>query len=442
VQHYGRDNADASVALDARLVELTDTPTGHALVTGFAAFIDTPNLPTVDAMLQAGRNNSYSNLLILLMLSASMRLRENRLIPAAAEPVVAAGVIVNADLFVRVPETKQLFADWFATRLTDPESPARALLADAWRDAVDRGETNLPCIHDLTQRPECAVLVSSMTPPLFTLSTAPTPHVAQTLVRHLILNAPQIAQRLATAAQASNSTTAEIAGLSLAVSFVTESVPSDLVAPFARLTEAGAWAAIDLWRGDDVTSGPLAPMTCEKTAALISAVGARFAYAGQRLGSSDGRHNDYDAAEFVAGQIKHLASLDDAQAGPHMAQLTSDRALASYRDLIRHHLAQRLRQRREQDFEPPDRDRIAASLINLAPANTADLLAVVVDHFGQLSAEIRGTSYAGLNAYWGDKIRIDPTSNRRTSRSAQSFSPPTCRTGSPPLVSSRLSSTT
>lgn len=146
-------------------------------------------------------------------------------------------------------------------------------------------------------------------------------------------------------------------------------------------------------------------MTCKKTAALIATVGARFPNAGRRLSSSYGRHNDYDAAEFVAGQIKHLASHDDKQAGLHLAQLASDPALASYRDLIRHHLAQRLRHRREQDFEAPDRERITTSLMNAAPANTADLLAVVVDHFEQLSAEIRGTSFARLNAYWSDKNR-------------------------------------
>ena len=406
VQHYGRkDNADASAALDTRLVQLTDVTTTHALVSGFAAYIDTPNLPTVDAMLQAGRNNSYSNHLILLMLSASMRLRVNRPIPAAAEPVVAAGVIVNADLFVRVPETKQLLADWFAARLADPASSARTLLADAWHDAVARGETNLPCFHDLTQRPECAALVSRMIPPLLTGATLPTIHVAQSCVRHLVVNDPEIAQRLATMVQASNWTTGEVAGLWLAAAFVTGSAPTDIVAPFAALTDAGAWAAIDMWRGDSITSGPLAPMTCDKSAALISAVGARFPNAGQRLGSSYGQHNDYDAAEFVAGQIKHLASQDDAQAGPRLARLTSDPALASYRDLIRHHLAQCLRQRREHDFEAPDRERIAPSLMNSAPANTADLLAVVVDHFEQLSAEIRATSFARLNAYWSDKNR-------------------------------------
>lgn len=406
VQYYGRkDDADASVALDARLVELTDAATAQALVNGFGVFIDTPNLPTVDTMLQAGRDSSYSNHLTLLMLSAALRLRENRPIPAAAEPVVAAGVIVNADIFVRVPDTMPLLANWFAARLTDPVSPARTLLADAWRDAVDRGQTNLPCFHNLTQRPECAALVSSMVPPLFSGATAPTSHVAQACVRHLVVNDPEAARQLATAALASKSTIGEIAGLWLAATFVTEPAPPDLVAPFATLTEAGAWAAIDLWRGDGVTSVPLAPMTYEKSAVQIAAVGARFPNAGQRLGLSYGQHNDYDAAEFVAGQIKHLASHDDVQAGSRLAQVASDPALASYRDLIRHHLAQRLRQRRERDFEAPDRERITTSLMNAAPANTADLLAVVVDHFEQLSAEIRGTSFARLNAYWSDKNR-------------------------------------
>lgn len=406
VQHYGRkDGADVSVPLNARLVTLTDETTAAAIVAGFSAFIDTSNIPTIDSMRLAGRNNSYSNDLVLLMLSASIRLRENLPIPAHAEPVVAAGVIVNADLFVRDPEAKQVLADWFAERLADLASPVRTLLADAWQDAVAGGETNLPCFFDLSQRPPCAGIVSSLISPLFTGSTAPTSHVAQACVRHLVINDPGTAQQLVAAALISSSTTGDITGLRLAAAFVTASGPVDLVAPFAALTDAGAWAAIDLWRGDGITSGPLAPMTTYRTAMLISAVGARFPNAEQRLGAAYGQHNDYDAAEFVAGQIKHLASLDDVQAGQRLAQLAGDPTLTSYRNLIRHHLAQRLRQRREKDFEPPDREHITTSLLNAAPANTADLLAVVVDHFEALAAEIRGTSYAGLNAYWSDKNR-------------------------------------
>ncbi|RUO98962.1 hypothetical protein [Hyphomicrobium sp.] len=406
VRYYGkRHDADASAPLEAPLVELTDNAIANAFLSGFDAFVDTPNLPTVDAMLQAGRNNGYSTHLILLMLSASMRLRAHRPIPQAAEAVVAAGIIARADIFVSVPDTQPLFADWFSARLIDSLSSVRSLLADAWRDAVDRGASELPCFYDLTQRPECAAIVSSMIPPLFAGPVLPTSQVAQTCVLHLLFNEPETARQMATAALAKVSTTDEMAGLWLAGLFVLEPMPFDLTTKFATLSESGAWAAIDLWRGGDVMSDAVAPMPSEKTAALIASVGARFHNAGSRLGSSWGRHNDHDAAEFVAGNIKYLASCDDEQAGLRLAQLAGDPALVSYRDLARHHLAQRLRQRREQDFEAPERERISTSLMNSAPANMADLLAVVVDHFEQLSAEIRGTSFARLNAYWGDKNR-------------------------------------
>lgn len=98
-------------------------------------------------------------------------------------------------------------------RLVDPASSIRSLLTDAWRDAVDRGETELPCFYNLRQRPECTKLVSSMIPPLFIGSTAPTSEVAQACVRHLIVNDPEAARQMATAALASNSTTGGIAGL-------------------------------------------------------------------------------------------------------------------------------------------------------------------------------------------------------------------------------------
>ncbi len=85
--------------------------------------------------------------------------------------------------------------------------------------------------------------------------------------------------------------------------------------------------------------------------------------------------------------------------------MAQDQALSSYGDLIRHYRAQRQRHRRESNFEAPDRDRIAATLTNAAPSNTADLWAFVADHLNAVSGEIRGTSYARLDAYWSDKSR-------------------------------------
>jgi hypothetical protein len=54
--------------------------------------------------------------------------------------------------------------------LIDPASSARSLLANAWRDAVDRGEIKLPRFYNLRERLECAALASAGLPP-YTLST-------------------------------------------------------------------------------------------------------------------------------------------------------------------------------------------------------------------------------------------------------------------------------
>ena len=403
-QFFGRKDGDNAAPIDARLVKRTDETTARALLDGMANFITTANLPSVDDMLRSGRENRFSQHVILLMISAWMRLRDNQSIPAGAEAAIIAGAIVNAEISVRAPDANEVFAAWFASRLSDPQSRARTLLADAWRGAVDRGETSLPRFHDLAKAEVCAGVLSSMIPAVFGASHPPKSDVALSVVRHLLAHDREALLRLAPK-PGTPPTNDGLAGIWLAAVFAADPVATGLSEHFAKLSAEDAGSAIDLWRGDDFLFGPMSPLTADKTAEMIAAVGARFPNAGHPLGSSCGRHNDHDAATFVAGHIKALAAHEAAEAGRRLALLAQDPKLSSYRDLIRHYLAQRQRHRREVEFEAPDRDRIAASLTNAAPSNTADLWAFVADHLNAVSAEVRGTSYARLDAYWSGKNR-------------------------------------
>ncbi len=279
VRHFGRKDGDNTAPFDTRLVKRTDETTACAIIDGMAHFITTSNLPSVDEMLRCGRENSFTSHAILLMISAWMRLRDNQPIPTDAEAAVIAGAIVNTEIFVRVPDANAVFADWFAGRLTNPQSPARAMLSDAWRDAVDRGETSLPRFHDLARREDCAGVLSNMAPAVFGVSCPPTPDVALAVIRHLLAHDGEALLRLApkpTNPPANDG----LAGIWLAATFAADLAATGLREQFAMLSATDAWSAIDVWRGDDLLFGPMSPLTADKTAEMIVAVGARFRNSG------------------------------------------------------------------------------------------------------------------------------------------------------------------
>jgi hypothetical protein len=90
-----------------------------------------------------------------------------------------------------------------------------------------------------------------------------------------------------------------------------------------------------------------------------------------------------------------------------MKRLIEDPELMSYRDFIRHHHAQYEKKRRETEFEFVSPDKVAATLLNLTPANTSDLLTFVVEHLEECSHEMTSTQRERYRAYWNhDKKKL------------------------------------
>jgi hypothetical protein len=123
------------------------------------------------------------------------------------------------------------------------------------------------------------------------------------------------------------------------------------------------------------------------------------------MGSSDGSHNPWDAAEFVANQIRLLAADGSPDTNAQLGRLENDDRLASYRDLIRHHRAQHEKQRRESSFTFASPEQIAEAIANHAPATPNDLLAYIVDQLSALSREVARTQTERYRAYWNESGR-------------------------------------
>jgi hypothetical protein len=137
---------------------------------------------------------------------------------------------------------------------------------------------------------------------------------------------------------------------------------------------------------------------------VITSVGQRFAIVGRPSGWS-GSRNPWDASDFVANQIKLLASDGSPDVDAQLERLENDGSLASYHDLIRHHRAQHEKQQRESHFTFASPEQVAGAIQNRAPAILSDLLVFIVDHFGALTRELTRTQRERDRAYWNESRR-------------------------------------
>src|SRR5262249_35812550 len=109
--------------------------------------------------------------------------------------------------------------------------------------------------------------------------------------------------------------------------------------------------------------------------------------------------------EFVANQVKLLASDGSPDTDVQLERLENDTSLASYRDLIRHERAQYQKQQRESSFAFASPEEVAEAIANRAPATPSDLLAFIVDHLNALSYELTRTQRDRYRAYWNQSGR-------------------------------------
>ena len=115
----------------------------------------------------------------------------------------------------------------------------------------------------------------------------------------------------------------------------------------------------------------------------------------------------------VEFMIQQLANRPDQDATRALEALSSDAALRRWHDII---VRARDRQRvihRDAAFRNPSLQQICRSLSNQAPANAADLAALVVDRMDDLADQIRGGNTDDWRQYWNEDVHGRPTTPKR-----------------------------
>jgi hypothetical protein len=169
--------------------------------------------------------------------------------------------------------------------------------------------------------------------------------------------------------------------------------------------DAALWEAIEIIKGDRHGNRKSVHLTSAQRSEVIAVVGQRFAKVGHPPRVCRGSQNPWDAAEFVANQIKLLAADSSADVATQLDRLVNDVGLTSYRDLIKHHREQHEKQKRESSFTFAPPVQVAEAIRNCAPATPNDLLAFIIDHLEVLAHELTRTQRERYRAYWNEKGR-------------------------------------
>lgn len=105
-------------------------------------------------------------------------------------------------------------------------------------------------------------------------------------------------------------------------------------------------------------------------------------------------------ARFVRRLIDRLRYDPDDDAGKSFQRLLGDAGLAAWHDHLKHAFAAYMRARREALFRYADVEHVVDALAHQAPANAADLQAIVIDHLRDLARYYRDGATDGWKAFW------------------------------------------
>lgn len=108
-------------------------------------------------------------------------------------------------------------------------------------------------------------------------------------------------------------------------------------------------------------------------------------------------------AEIVGSLLAALSSDASDGARAELQALTQSDALRHWRDALAYHLQAQRSVAREAHFQAADPRAVALVLANLAPANVADLQALVVQNLIDIEADLRGANTFRLRQFWRPK---------------------------------------
>jgi hypothetical protein len=129
-------------------------------------------------------------------------------------------------------------------------------------------------------------------------------------------------------------------------------------------------------------------------------------------GGWSGDENAWDAADYIRSLLSALAADNSAEATEALQRLALDPAMVTYVDSIKHALANQRARYREINYKQPNWAETIATLSGGAPANVADLQAVVVEHLREISKRLGTQNIDIYKDFWNEDIHGRPVDQK------------------------------
>ena len=167
----------------------------------------------------------------------------------------------------------------------------------------------------------------------------------------------------------------------------------------------GAWTLIGLLgrlKQNGVTA--LGESTSRLKEILIALV-AHFPNKYHPAGESYGLRNIWDGAQFLRGLISKISADPSSESTTALIELLELPEFETYQSHLKHSLTQQQQVYREANFQKPTWSQVVNTLSNQAPANVADLHALVNEHLGLLVKEIQNSDTDKYKFFWNCDVK-------------------------------------
>lgn len=389
-----------------RLVSVTNEEIADVLIQGFIRYATNPNIPKKETIIESWQANSIPYIHILLSLSVFLRLNAGVIVPARALPHCIAAVVTNFDSGYKVAGHDEALLAWILHQMHQTPSVVKSVLKEMWIASATVKRGSLPGFYELNRESSAQQFLASLSADVLRSGINDDHETVGRLVLVLLHQDQRAVITISESELARHELFPEVRIIwSTALFMVDATKYLNQWKTLMSQKDAAMWESIKIIRGDRHDNRKALNLTSAQRSEIIAAVGQRFANVGHPPNGWSGSQNPWDAAEFVANQIKMLASDGSADAGTQLERLENNGSLASYHDLIRHHRAQHEKQQRESSFSFASPEQVSEMLRNCAPATPNDLLAFIVDHLGVLAYELTRTQRERYRAYWNEKGR-------------------------------------
>ena len=389
-----------------RLVCLTNGEIADAFIEGFIRYADNPTIPKKEAIIECWQENRFPRTHSLLSLSVFMRLIAGMGVSKEALPHCIAAVATAPKTRDKVPGHDKTLSEWMLQEASKKPAVVRSVLYEMWVSNTMIKKGGLPGFYKLSQDPESQQFLASLSADVLKAGINEDHESVGKLVSVLLLHGHRAALAIGETELSRNELSAEVRAIWSTALFVID--PNKYLEPWKALMarpDAALWEAIKVIRNGPHEKRRTVNLTSAQRTEVVIAVGQRFANSEHPATGWSGSQNSWDASEFIADQIRLLASDQANDVDAQLERLENEEGLSSYRDLIRHQRAQHEKQKRESSFTFAPPEQVAEAIRNRSPATPNDLLAFIVDHLGALGHELARTQRERYRAYWNENGR-------------------------------------